>query len=341
MYFKFLNLIEKIIKINKDNLLNKLISILKEIGIKNNIFIARIYLIFIIVGIISLILGIKLKTYKKIKFNKINDRFNAKKISKFLNKIVILRLPINNLSSSLSFINTYSKEVNDVIALVIYLIYLTIVFLIIKYINQFAYLWYTKALNSIIAFMLPFLILNSYTTIKRNKIINQLPQAYLEILSSYRSCRKKRQAINEAIKYMPKEIKREFIRLNGYIQSENTFEYGLDYFAERMKSKQVNLFCIIMKISHYQSSDITKQLEQLVIKTRSQNYLKEKAKRQLVWYRLFLIVWVLTIPMIMKFARKISVEAYNYYYTVEGGILLTLSILSCIIAYILIYIMEK
>lgn len=216
-----------------------------------------------------------------------------------------------------------------------------LVIVIYRYLGHFAFIWYTKVVNLIMALFLPYAMIHTYVSVQINSITKQIPSAFSEILSSYRSDKRIKYAISDATQYMDKNIKREFKRINVYLSSETTFDYGLDYFSDRMNNSYITLFCTLIKESRYKSGDITEALENLAIKARSKNYMKEKAKRQLVWYRVFLILWLFAIPGIMKFVASASLEAYHYYNTISGAKLLTLGMLSIVGGYLLIMVMEK
>lgn len=294
------------------------------------------YLIIILIAVLLILRANLTKRVKRIKVRKTREK-RFKKIS----EIKLIQTPISKISEAFSFTNSLSKEANDLIGILIILLYIVLVALIYKYLNTFAFLWYTKSVNLIMAVFLPFAMIHTYISIQINIVIKQIPDALSEILSAYRTEKRIKVAIEEATQYMGRNIKREFKRINVYLNSEATFEYGLDYFSNRLRYGYITLFCTLIKESRYKSSDITEALEKLVYKTRSKNYMKEKAKRQLVWYRVFLIACLFAIPAIMKFVAKASLDAYRYYNTVEGAKLLTMTMVSIIVGYLLIMFMEK
>lgn len=306
-----------------------------------NWILSKLHWIALLWGCFLIFLGVRGTRKRRIQLRRRRRLFSAKGISSLLRKNKMITFFINYISDTLGFFNTYSIEVNDVIALFIYIVYLVVVYFIIQYTNQFAFLWYTKVLNIGIAFFLPFVLINTFKGIMLNQLTKEVPDAFLEIMSAYNSMMRIRKAIPEAIKYMPTNIRREFIRFNRYIQSEITYNDGLEYFKKRMRNRYITIFCGILKASHLKNSDISKQLEYLAMETRGKNYLSEKATRQLVWFRVFTILWLLSIPAIMNFISRISKEAYGYYFTVEGGIIFTAAIASCVFSYCVIYIMEK
>jgi len=293
---------------------------------------------FIILTFMSLILII-LANFKKKKKRIVPNTRRKKNYKISENKV--LNIAVGKISDSLSFTNSFSKETNDILGLFILILYLVVVIFIYKYLGIFAFLWYAKVINLLVALFLPYALLHTYIGIQINTITKQVPNAFSEILSAYRSDKRIKVAIETSTQYMDKHIKREFKRMNLYLGSENTFEYGLDYFAKRLNNSYITLFANLIKESRYKSADITDALEKLVIKTRTKNYMKEKAKRQLVWYRVFLIIWLFAIPAVMKFVASASLEAYRFYNTVDGAKLLSITMLSIVIGYLLIILMER
>lgn len=301
-----------------------------------NIILRYSYIIILAVSIVILLVGNKPKQNKRIRVKK-----NKIKSNQSIYKGKFIDTPIDKMSNALSFTNSFSKEINDLIGVVIVVLYIVLVIVIYRYLGHFAFVWYTKLVNLVTALFLPYAMIHTYISVQINIITNQIPNAFSEILSAYRSDKRIKAAIENATEYMDKNIKREFKRINVYLSSETTFEYGLDYFANRMKNGYITLFCTLIKESRYKSGDITEAIETLAIKTRSKNYMKEKAKRQLVWYRVFLILWLFAIPAVMKFVASASLEAYRFYNTIDGAKLLTMSMLSVVVGYILIMLMEQ
>lgn len=302
-----------------------------------NLFLQYLYLIIIIVGVSLFLIGNKFKKKRKIRIKSKGVKKDKGYKNSFTGKNKIIR----KLADYISFTNSFSRKANEVISIFIIVFYIVLSLFIYRHLGDFVFLWYAKLLNLIISIFLPYAILNSYITVQINNINKQLPEAFSEILSAYRSDKRIIPAINEAVQYMDKGIRREFKRVLPYLNNEKTFQYGLDSLDRRLNNNYVTLFCTLVEESRYKSSDITDALEKLVIKTRTRNYIREKAKRELVWYRIFLILWLFSIPLIMRFVADASLEAYSYYHTINGAKLLTLTMLSIVISYMLIMFMEK
>lgn len=300
-----------------------------------NLLLRYIYLFIFLLGLMLI--------YTAFKNNKGNKRIRVKNKKKVRSnkRNIFLEKVINHISDSLSFTNSYSKKTNDKLALLFIIVYTVLVLIIYRYLNAFAFIWYTKSVNLMVAIFLPYAMISTYIGLQLSKINKQIPNAFYEIASAYRNDRRIRVAINEALPYMDRHIRKEYKRLNSYLSSAGTFDYGLEYFSRRMNNNYITLFCTIIKESRYMNSDLTEPLTKLAIKARSKNYMKEKAKRELVWFRVLLILWLFSIPAIMKFVSKLSMDAYRYYNTVEGAKIVTLTMLSIVISYLIILMMEK
>lgn len=305
-----------------------------------NILFFYSYLIIIILGALLILIGIiySRKT-KRIRKNK--TKFTPDDIHHLINKIKPLRKLVDLISNPLALINFKSKAYNDVVALVFLGVYTVFIYFTLPYINKFAFMWYTQLINYLIVLLLPVALVNLYLGIARGGVDKVLPEAFSEIFSSYRNNKKLNLAIEEAIEYMSKRAKKEFTILLPYLQSEQTFEYGLDLFEKRLNNSLATLFCQIVRSSKFKNSDISKQLENLAVKSRGKQYLREKARRQLVWYEIFIIAWLFSIPLIMDFVLKISSEAYKFYFSVQGGILLTTTIIVCLASIVSIHFLQK
>lgn len=298
------------------------------------------YLIFLILGIFLIYKGVFYKEkLKKVKREK--TKLTANDLDYLINKLSPLKKIIDLISQPLTLINFKPKIYNDIVALIFLSIYGMVLFLLIPYINKFAFMWYTRLVNYIVLILLPIALINLYLGVIRSGISKDLPEAFSEIFSSYRNSKKLRTAIDEAIEYMPGKAKKEFKILLPYLQSEQTFDYGLDLFEKRLNNSTVTLFCEIIRTSRFKNSDISTQLEHLAVKSRGRQYIKEKAKKQLVWYEFFILGWLFSVPAVMNFVQKISEEAYKFYFSMKGGMLLTVTIIICLISIIIIHFLQE
>ncbi len=307
-----------------------------------NYFLKNIYLFLIILSLLIILLAFKIeKISKKVKLKTISSKNKRHRFSEIIRKFKITNLLIGKLGENISFITKLSLEISDILAVFVWIIYLWCVKATYCFSQDFYILWYLKLINLINSMLIPIIIFNVFKDFYTNKLYKQLPIAFSEISSAYRSKLRLKEAIEEAIIYMPQEVKKEFERFYNYIQSDMTFKEGLNYLKNKISYSYIKTFCAILEISRNKNSDISKQLDNLSILIRTAEYSREKAHKKMIFFRILSLIFIIAIPFIMRFCRIFDIEAYDFYYTLEGSILLSVTLLIALIVHLVISFLEK
>lgn len=273
--------------------------------------------------------------HKKIKNIDIN------KFSEYIRKNTVTRFLIGNMGDSISFITGMNIVIADLLAIALIVIYILSSFVIYNSLNKYALLWYNKAINLLTAILVPGIIYSMIKSFSQNKLYAQLPVAFAEVSSAYRSVYKIKEAIEISIPYMPKEIRTEFQKFYNFIQSAQGFDKGLEYLRKRIANPYIKLFCAILEIGRDKNSDISKQLDNLSILIRDALYNKEKSRNKMFFYKILSLLSVLLVPMVIKISDLMVEGTYSYFYTIEGNLLISITLLAGLVTYTIIHILEN
>ena len=307
-----------------------------------NYFFKYIYLFVGFLALISAFLAVKTeKISKQVKLKPFYVKKKKDKFSSIIRRYKFTNLLIGNLGNRISLITKLSQEISDFLAVLVWIAYFLCVRCIYCFSEDFYILWYLKLVNLINSMLIPIIIFNIFTELYTNKLYKQLPTAFCEISSAYRSKMRLKEAIEEAILYMPYEIRKEFERFYNYIQSDMTFDEGLNYLKNKIPYYYTKTFCAILEIGREKNSDISKQLDNLSVLVRTASYNREKSHKKMIFFKILSLGFIIAIPFVMRFCRIFDIEAYNFYYTLEGSILLSVTLLAALLVHLVISLLEK
>ena len=308
-----------------------------------NTILRYIYLLPIILaaGLIFLFFRVG-KNKDRIRYrHKDKKKIDVNKVSEKLRKNIITRFLIGNMGDSISFTTGMNVVIADLLAVCLIILYIISSSVIYKSLNQYALLWYNKAINLLTAILIPSVIYNMIKSFSQNKLYAQLPVAFAEVSSAYRSVYKIKEAIEISIPYMPKEIRTEFQKFYNFVQSAQGFDEGLNYLRKRIANPYIKLFCAILEIGQNKNSDISKQLDNLSILIRNAAYNKEKSRNKMIFYKMLSLGLILAIPFVIKISDFIVEGSYSYFYTIEGSLLISITLLVGLGVYTIVHILEN
>lgn len=308
-----------------------------------NITLRYVYTIPIMLAVILICLYFRVgKNTNKIKYrHKDKKKIDINKISEKIRKNAITRLLIGNMGDSISFVTGIHIVIADLLAICLIIIYVVSSLIIYKSLNKYALLWYNKAINLLTAILVPSIAYSTIKSFSQSKLYAQLPVAFAEVSSAYRSVYKIKEAIEISIPYMPKEIRTEFRKFYNFIQSAQGFEEGLNYLRKRIANPYIKLFCTILEIGQEKNSDISKQLDNLSILIRNAAYNKEKSRNKMIFYKMLTLLSILVIPSVTKISDAIVEGTYSYFYTFEGSMLVSITLLAALSVYTILNILEN
>jgi len=311
-----------------------------------NLILRYIYIpIFVIAFIlltISFFIGKKRSIKNLGKTNKMNYSYELyNNFLVFIQKQPLLNILIGINAKKIAFATGLNLLFCYLISFILDILYIFLSLTTYLLLKEYFILWYTKLLHFISALLMPAIVFSFVDTFLTTNLYKQLPKAIAEIASAYRTHRKIKEAINAALPFMDKNIQKEFRRFSIYINSSMTFDEGINFLKTRIPNEYIMMLCSILEVGNSKKSDISDQLDELSIRMRNASFNKEASRRKILFIRAGIFLMICLLPAALRYPKLFEIDAESFYYTLQGNQLLSCYILFALLAYFIVYWLEK
>lgn len=298
----------------------------KEIYYVINTILKNLPYVVLCVAAIMLYFPFRLQQ-RKLKYNVSPlSKINFSEISNNIRKNPISNILIGKLSDSLNELNSFHAFINDILAVMMEILYIFAIRYIYLQIVQYAQVFYTKFLAILISITIPLIIYNFIYSFIGNKLLPSLSDAFDEISAAFLSSMKREDSIKEATPYMNGHMQKIFNNFYHYIRS-GSYAKGFTYIKSKIRSPYIEMFCNLYEYGQNSPpEDIAQQLHKLSVDVSDEIVNRQETLREYTALKFLFLFNILSLPKAMAYFTEIGMNnsvinlaSKDYFYSIEGG----------------------
>lgn len=266
-------------------------------------------------------------------------RINAEK-PKFLCRIKFVNNLVKILTENFRFIVGDAELAYKISFLAVHLYVVSVVLMLVITLS-YTRIWYMCALDIIISFFAPLVLVRILLAKLKETLIKQLPKALDELESAFYRTDRLKVALEIAIPNMPEQSRKAFSVLVEDMK-QNELD-GIEKFKNSFNSPYLDSLAVIL--STYVGDgglSITTHIQHLSSMIRSDIVNSTQTASKLAKYKFLAVVTIISVPIFIFLSGSISKDMYFYYTsTVEGTTLSSTVLLASVVYYLVVELIER
>lgn len=288
--------------------------------IYNTLSINRLYLCFILMGLLFTLAGIYVSVYKSTtlysykKSHYIKSEKYIRILELFTNKLP-LKILSDKLSDSISYFLLQDLVQRKIVA-VLTLVFPVIGILMFLALNGSLNIWYTKSAAFLLCLVVPYYVFTLVVDYMKYSLRVKIPN----LIDGFRSSFMLNYRIQPALLECSKNMGRSLGRIMSRASDSSDLNCSLGKIGDRINDTWFNIFVLLLVNYRENGGELIAQLYKLNRTITRYNNIEKKKNKRLIWYEIFTVsASILSLPVILLLNKMILGANTVFYYDITAS----------------------